>query len=1022
MSCERNRGQFFAALAAEAPLAQALGGDAEATARCLTTLYETASRRTEVSPVLADALTLALFAEMRQRGLRPPTHSASGLPLPAARQGYAAVMQTLRAIRSGERLPPLAQEVRQANQWPTAGLAPRSEAAEPVLASATSLGGPRDDATAADGSRHRFAPNDPPGRLDPALQALVERQVESWSASVQQEIRAFANGNAPTEPEHVTRALSGLAHAIQMHLVGKHSRVPLVYWAREYRNSPAKQHALAVALLTTLGTPRCPTCGQWRARALHRCPTRAFDADGYNGFGVDRYGITRFGTRANGMPVPKRRRLLDAGKEFITPTDPIDNPAMADLWGRIASAVAGHECQVVLRPGEGFATDMHGTIYADPYPLGKDADPRHNLIVTKAGIYHEIAHELLTPPEDWALVLAIRDGKETVEGIEQGRRMVAKLYNITEDGRIEREMASRFAGVAETLATQCAIYPRWDERVGPGVPLAEEVIWPLLYTVLPYFRVRDEVRAAMTPEGRALFEELESIALRGALGGSEDSLTATLEIARRLEAAGIFDVPETSATPPPLPGPGTPSRSVPAAAGASVKEEGEAGAGEGEPAGAGEGARADGSSQGGAGEGGGAGKETETSGGSAGEAGAEARAAGAGTTEAPDGAAGSAAPPSAPAAPGAGVPGTGSVEKRDSTAAPRPPSTPGSSLPPTPEEAPLSDEEVERVLNDLEDQAVAVAEREISRQGRYDVLGGVLHAPLSVRTTEPIGWSEPGEATVTQRYRSADGRVVSVETSAPVTDEPGLLAGLARRRATQGEIAGRLARRLDSIRQESIARLRLQTEGALDRRRLPAAIAGRQEVRTRLRTEEVTGMAVSLLVDQSGSMEDHILDGKLYDATCVVSQALEQLEIPYEVRGHGGLSTQYKAMDEPTLAPERAARLVEDITGSNEVTAPVVGLATTALLARPDQNRLIVNLMDGDMDDHAEAVAHYEAARKAGVVAFGVFLGKPNSRQIGRMTELFGQRNWRPIGDLKELPAVVGQRIADIFESLGGEG
>jgi len=249
-----------------------------------------------------------------------------------------------------------------------------------------------------------------------------------------------------------------------------------------------------------------------------------------------------------------------------------------------------------------------------------------------------------------------------------------------------------------------------------------------------------------------------------------------------------------------------------------------------------------------------------------------------------------------------------------------------------------------------------------------------------------------------------------------------VLADLERRRPQQQEIAGRLARRLESIRQETITRLRMQQEGRFDRRRIPAAMAGREDVRTRTSTTDDTGMAVSLLLDQSGSMHSqHITTGRLYDATRIIGQALEGIEIPYEVRGHGGASTQYKAMDEPTLDPQRAARLTQDCTNSNFVTAPVVGLATAALLARPDANRLIVNLMDGDMEDQEAAVAQYQETRRQGIVTFGVFLGKPSFSQQERMTALFGTNNWRPIGDLTELPQVVGQRIADIFESLGGE-
>ncbi|HEU4322923.1 MAG TPA: hypothetical protein VFS21_07205 [Roseiflexaceae bacterium] len=690
--------------------------------------------------------------------------------------------------------------------------------------------------------------------------------------------------------------------------------------------------------------------------------------------------------------MPKRRTLLDAGKDFLVPTDPINNAEMADLWGRIASAVAGRDCRIVLQPG-GFATDMHGTIYADPYPLGKSADPRHNLIVTKGGIYHEIGHELTTPPEDWAFVLAVAAGEETVAGIDQGRAMVPKLYNIIEDGRMERDMSERFPGVAETLAAQSVIYPRWGEQVGPGVPLAEEVIWPLLYTALPYFSVREEVRGAMTPEGRALFEELEPIARRGALGTPEDSLVATLEIARRLEAAGIFEVPATSATPPPHPGQGTPRRGPPGTPPqpAPPGPPGDADA-QPDPAGAGSGADEAGADGDGTAD---AGADGDT----AGEA-----EAGAATNPGRSANGPPAGPEQGRKPPSEDEP----VRRGDGGGAAQEPDAAVGHVPVTPVGAAITPERLEDILNDLEAQAVGAVDREIARQGRYDLLGAPLHAPLPAKPEVQR-----------QRYRTPDGKVASVETRV-LTANPDTVQALEPRRAKQGEIAGRLARRLDSIRQETITRLRNLPQGRLDRRRIVAAMSGRQDVRTQLRVEDATGMAVSLLLDQSGSMAPHISSGRLYDATGAIGQALEQLHIPYEVRGHGGYSTQYKAMDDSTLDPVRAARLTSDNTQSNEITAPVVGLATASLLARPDQNRLIVNLMDGDMEDHTDTVTQYREARAQGIVTFGVFLGDPTPGQGKKMTELFGKGNWRQIRNVTELPQVVGQRIADIFDALGG--
>ncbi len=529
------------------------------------TIYDTARQRQDVQPALADALTRVLFSQMQALGIAPPTHAADGLPKPAARQGYAALAQTLMAIRGGRSLPTLAAQIAQAspggavrepeeppsleaygsrrrgpdvvtitvegrpyyvsggdfetmkeavkayaqargvaprNAWDVVGktwkvpgtlaeleaaldgrafrvteekpladdaatgaaarpAAPggeaRSEHSEnapdrswcPPSGTPSAPGGSDRDARSERGegeadagepSRYRMRPADPPGDVPPAALNIIRRAMRDASTMARVALLDFANGQSLGSSEAaVNSLLRTIAEELRSEFGRKRTDLPLIYWARQSNSSPAKRHAMAVAVLSALPHPRCATCGQWMpgkgSRRTHSCPVPTFGADGYNGFGVDRYGITRWGTTRDGLPLPRRRTVMEAAKDFITLSDPINNPTMADLWGRIASGVAGHDCRVILREGGGFATDMQGTIYADPYPLGHDADPRHNMIVTKAGIYHEIGHELTTPPEDWAYLLEVAAARETIPGIDQSRAMITKIYNIIEDGR-----------------------------------------------------------------------------------------------------------------------------------------------------------------------------------------------------------------------------------------------------------------------------------------------------------------------------------------------------------------------------------------------------------------------------------------------------------------------------------------------------------------------------------------------------------------------------------------------------------
>ena len=114
MSCDGNRGKHFAHVAQNKAMQDTFGSAADAEA-ALEQIFNTA--RAHARPgnaplsAQAEARTKKLFDGMRSLGIKPPTHSASGLPRKDAQFGYAAVHQTLEAIRGGKRLPSLAYQV-----------------------------------------------------------------------------------------------------------------------------------------------------------------------------------------------------------------------------------------------------------------------------------------------------------------------------------------------------------------------------------------------------------------------------------------------------------------------------------------------------------------------------------------------------------------------------------------------------------------------------------------------------------------------------------------------------------------------------------------------------------------------------------------------------------------------------------------------------------------------------------------------------------------------------------------------
>ena len=717
----------------------------------------------------------------------------------------------------------------------------------------------------------------------------------------------------------------------------------------------------------------------YNARGFSR---QGYSADGFDVLGYDRDGFDREGYNNAGYnrPGEKRARTLASLGSLLEPgQDLLANQDLAALYSQIATGLVGQPRRVVLREGGGFGTDMRGTITADPYPLGREADPRHNLVVTRAGIHHELGHELFTPPEVWAQVLEVAQGKQSLQGLgEAGAKMLPRFFNIVEDGRMERRLAGGYAGVAEVLAASCRLEPRWHEQVGEEVPAGEQVFWALLYTSLPFYRLREEVRAGMTPQAGALYDELAPIVRQAVLGDAETALAAAIHLARRFEQEGLTDLPPQEYSPPVQPPPGTqPRQGQPGSAGQAAGEDEKGREKAEQPQGAGR--KRGKQEQEPAGEGRSAGKQEEeekarqgmgsSAGGGEEDSGneqgtGEQEAAGQGSSEQP-GQRGSAG--------GLGDPGQR-----------------------------FTDADLEAVVRSVERQAAAAIESGVRRRSRKDTIGRPLHRPLSERSS------------TSQRYFSPEGAVEETHVDLPRAD-PAQARELEKRRPAHKAVAASLARQLRAIREQTEQTLRRQSEGRLDRHQLVGAVKGITDVHTRTRQMPHTSFAVSLAVDLSGSMDSPRLSGALYDATMTLGDTFDLLEMPYEVRGFGSSDAQFKAMDDPGFAPERAACLTTlDLGGT--LGARTTGLAASALLARDEKNRLVVLLSDGEMGDHDRTTRTLQQARRDGIVTFGLFLGSGANPQ--RMDDLYGQGNWAEIQRLDEMPAEVGRRLASLFKRL----
>jgi MoxR-like ATPase len=158
MSCDGNRGVFHRQICGgsgsggdggggAAPVAASFGvmteqtlaarlgeafGPAPAAESALESIFDRARRQAPTDRgalTLAEAQTRALFKIMQERGVTPPTHSATGLPKKDAQFGYAALYQTLTALRDGRPLPTVAAAVQRSRAATTGATQARTLAA-----------------------------------------------------------------------------------------------------------------------------------------------------------------------------------------------------------------------------------------------------------------------------------------------------------------------------------------------------------------------------------------------------------------------------------------------------------------------------------------------------------------------------------------------------------------------------------------------------------------------------------------------------------------------------------------------------------------------------------------------------------------------------------------------------------------------------------------------------------------------------------------------------------------------------
>lgn len=750
-------------------------------------------------------------------------------------------------------------------------------------------------------------------------------------------------------------------------------------------DTPGSAGALARVALLGCGYRLCPRCARpvWDM-AEHRCAADAGTA-------------------------------LDAQLPVLAAYRDMADGVLLAHHGRFASALTGRRCTVRFGPGGGGAhTDMAGNIVVDPDPVGA-LSPTERLVGILGDIAHEVGHERHTPAAHWAEVVALSELTAPAERVVAvpGRGPltvtvppgvpVHRIYNIIEDGRMERRLVAEEPGAAALLAASCRFldrYPQtrpedWSGR-DPRIARAEQervaVLGALLYAALPYYLLPALTVAAWPPRLYARLAGYLPPVAAAVRGTPEAARDTAIWLACELHAAGYApDGPSPDRKPVGAPRgytvppdrPGRPPR------GERQGEGGQPGRTDrptqsdqpGEPTGARErGRRSHG------GRGGQEGSDSQlpqTPGGGTERSGRSGRSIASGA-EPPVGRDGAAdaiggadddrdAVPAAATDP-AGE--TGDTLRRPDAAAPAP-----------------CDTILAAILGEVEATLAPLVRWSRSPAGSRHR----LHRPLPPEAEERLTVRVPGawEHEV----------VVDYPRGTPEGDDE--------LRARARPFGRRLALQLGEIRRTDWHPAGYQESGTFDTGRLLPALLDETAVFRRLVRQPVTRFAVSILLDESGSMGRHRANGDLSRALLTLALALEALAVPYEVRLFSDGTAAIKHFDDNRLTPERA-RAVSTWGGGGTVLGPTARLAIASLLGREEEQQFLVALTDGVLEnrDQIPALVALRHARQRGIVTFGVFLGDPGVHAAG-MATLFG--SWVAVGDLEGFVRQVGRALVGQF-------
>lgn len=227
--------------------------------------------------------------------------------------------------------------------------------------------------------------------------------------------------------------------------------------------------------------------------------------------------------------------------------------------------------------------------------------------------------------------------------------------------------------------------------------------------------------------------------------------------------------------------------------------------------------------------------------------------------------------------------------------------------------------------------------------------------------------------------------------------------------------AGIVRRMLQSRGTTRIARGR--EEGDLDFERVVGMALGDSSIYKQVARKIQVNTAISLLLDNSYSMNGHAL-AVCQQTAIVLDQSVTGTRTAIEITGFtsdfmtGKVRLyQYRTFEQKgNAAAASLGNMTSVEKGGTPVAVPIYD-AVRRLTPRPEERRLMIVVSDGEAEDPSESADAYAIAESMGITVVGISIGSPHN--------LAAMRQWcriaHGIADIEELPQALTQIVQEIL-------